>query len=252
MADISRVLARVKRNPKNYPRFFAILRYEAEKIQGRWLSMAGDRAKIGVKAGGLGWWGAQYLSRGQIKIERHGIGYRIFYSGSGKFDVENIVENGRQAFDIVSSLLNNSKKVRISKKGKKYLIVPMASSEAQADVVMKIIGSYKEASPNGGRVKRNRYEYTKVSDKTQGMKTFQFTQTHERSGSSSSNHNLIMVTSDSRWKLYPEIKGQKFSVKMQEAANQLLTSESFLRDLAEALTVDLQALRIKRQKEKKK
>lgn len=251
--SISSVLSQIKRRPENFPRYFSVLREAAEKIQSRWLFMAGERAKLGVKAGGLGWWGAQYLARGQIRIEPQGIGYRIFYEkGSGEYDVENIVENGRQAFDIVSSLLNNSKKVRISKKGKKYLIVPMASSEKQADVVMNIIGSYKEASPNGGTVKRNKYSYTKVSDKTQGKKTFQFSQKQERGGSSSSNYNLIMVTSDSKWRPYPEIKAQKFSSKMQATANELLSSEAFVRDLASALIVDLQEIRIKRQKEKRK
>lgn len=252
MADISRVLADIKENPKDYPFYFSTLRKEAEKIQALWIRMAQDRTKIGVKAGGLGWWGGQYL-RGQVVVEPQGSGYRVYYvKGDGKIDAEKIVEDGRGAFDIVQSLLNNSKKVRISKKGKRYIIVPMASSEKQADVVMKIVGSRSEESPNGGTVKRNKYSYTKVTDKIKGKKVFQFSQKHERSGSSSSNHNLIMVTSDSRWKLYPEIKAQKFSVKMQQAADQLLTSQSFLRALAEALTVDLQALRIKKQKEKKK
>lgn len=215
--------------------------------------MAGERTKIGVKAGGIGWWGSQYLSRGQIRIEPQGIGYKIFYEkGSGNYDVEKIVEDGRAAFDIVKSLLDNSKKVRISKKGKKYLIVPMSSNESQADVVMKIIGSYKQESPNGGSVTRNRYSYSKLTDKKSGKKTFQFQQKQERGGYSSSNHNLIMITSDSKWRPYPEIKGQKFSAKMQQVANQLLSSDSFLKSLAEALIIDLQENRIKKQREGRK
>ncbi|WP_246837103.1 hypothetical protein [Leptospira levettii] len=251
--SISNVLSQIKKKPENFPRYFSVLREAAEKIQSRWLFMAGERAKLGVKAGGLGWWGVQYLSRGQVQIEQQGIGYKIFYSkGSGNYDVEKIAEDGRSAFDIVHSLLNNSKKVRISKGGKKYLIVPMASNESQADVVMKIIGSYKEESPNGGFVTRNKYSYTKLTDKKKGTKTFQFSQKQERGGSSSSNHNLIMVTSDSQWKPYPEIKGQKFSAKMQKVADQLLTSEPFLKALAEAIIIDLQENRIKLQKEKRK
>lgn len=248
MPDISRVLADIKKNPKDYPFYFNALHKAAKIIQENWLHMAGERAKLGIKAGGLGWWGSQYL-RGQIVIEQQGLGFKVFYEkGKGKIDAEKITEDGRGAFDIVQSLLNNSKKVRISKKGKKYLIVPMASSEAQADVVMKIIGGRKEASPNGGNVKRNQYSYTKISGKTQGRKVFQFSQKHERSGSSSSNHNLIMVTSDSNWKPYPEIKAQKFSQKMQTMADQLLTSEKFVRSLAEALVIDLQEIKIKEQK----
>lgn len=253
MPDISEVLKQVKDKPENFPRYFSVLQNAAEKIRRRWLFMASERAKISVKGGGLGWWGEQYLASGQIQIEPRGIGYRVFYDKDSKYDFEKIAEDGRPAYDIVSNLLNKSKKVRISKNGKKYLIVPLpASKDSNPDVIMRIIGSYKETSPNIGIVKRNKYSYVKVSDKTQGKKVFQFMQKHERKGSSSSKHHLIAINSESSWSFYPEIKGQKFTLKMQQAADQILTSNAFVRDLAEALYVDIQSLKIKKQKEKKK
>ncbi|EKR90570.1 hypothetical protein [Leptospira santarosai] len=245
------ILAKLKSNPKMFPRFYTVLGSVAIEIRDKWEFLAGKRAGVSIKDGGLGWWGQQYLANGQIQIKKAGLGYRIFYdSNNSTYNFEKIAERGRRAFDIASYLLSNSKKVRINARGKKFIIIPMKGKEEQsASAVMKILSTAKVSSPMGGKVKRNTYSVEKIEGKSHSN-TVKFQQFHERGGSSSSVSKMVVLTEDSNWGPYPEIKGQKFVPKMQEEADKILRSPEFLKNLAEALALDLKDFYLKKQKKK--
>lgn len=245
--DIQSVLTQIKSKPEKFPRFYAVLESVAVNIREKWEFVAAKRAGITVKEGGLGWWGAQYLANGQIKVERSGIGYKIYYhQGRGKYDYAKIVEDGRSPYDIASNLLATSRKVRISKKGKKYLIVPMEGDKDSASQVLSIVSTAKQPSPLGGTVKRNKYRTTKPQNKIQSKKkTTAFSQKQERGGTSTSYKNLVVLTEDSRWNPYPQIKAQKLAEKLQAEVNKTLNNQEFKKQLAEALAMDLRAGRKK-------
>lgn len=240
---IESIFSQIKSNPNKFPRFYAILLGAALEIQQKWEYTAALKSGIRVKDGGLGWWGAQYLAQGQIRIRRQGLGYTIYYDqGRAAIDFAKVVEHGRSPYDIATNLLNNSKKVRISKNGKKYLIVPMGSDSSYADKALKIISSYKEPSLIGGTVKRNKYSVMRVVDKmVSKSKTTAFTQKQEGGGSSSTIKNLVILTEDNKWKKYPAIKPQKFIQKLQQEVDKLLNTESFSKELGLALAMDLKA-----------
>ncbi|EMJ56516.1 MULTISPECIES: hypothetical protein [Leptospira] len=243
------IFAKIKSNPNMFPRFYAVLGAAAVEIRNKWEFMAGKRAEVSVKNGGLGWWGQQYLANGQIQIKRVGLGFRVFYdSNSSAYDFEKIAEKGRRAFDIASYLLSNSKKVRINARGKKFLIIPMKGKEKEsASTVMKILSTSKVSSPMGGQVKRNSYSIEKIESKSRSN-TVKFQQLNERGGSSTTASKMVVLTEDSNWEPYPEIKGQKFVQRMQEEADRVLRSSEFLKNLAEALTLDLKELYLKKKK----
>jgi len=238
---IESVLSQIKSNPNKFPRFFALLMGAAEDIKNKWEYSAAKRAGIRVKEGGLGWWGAQYLAHGKIQIRRQGIGYVIYYDkGNAAIDFAKVVEDGRSPYDIASNLLNNSKKVRISKNGKKYIIIPMGSDSNHADQALQIISSTTQPSPIGGTVKRNKYRTQKVTDKIIGKsKTTVFTQKHEGGGSSSTFKNLVILTEDNKWKPYPRIKPHKFASKLQQEVDKYLHSPNFKQELALAILMDI-------------
>ncbi|WP_235595241.1 hypothetical protein [Leptospira noguchii] len=211
--------------------------------------MAGKRSEVSIKNGGLGWWGQQYLANGQIKIKKFGLGFRIYYdSNQSAYNFEKVAETGRRAFDIASYLLSNSKKVRINARGKKFLIIPMKGKEKEsASSVLKILSTSKVSSPMGGKVKRNSYSIEKV-ERNSRSNTVKFQQLNERGGSSTSASKMVVLTEDSNWEPYPEIKGQKFVQRMQEEADRILRNSEFLKNLAEALTLDLKEAYLKKKK----
>ncbi|PJZ51567.1 hypothetical protein CH380_19150 [Leptospira adleri] len=245
------ILSKLKSKPNMFPRFYAVLGAAATDIRDKWEFLAGKRAGVSIKNGGLGWWGQQYLANGQIQIKRSGLGYQIFYdSNKSSYDFEKVAESGRGSFDIASYLLSNSKKVRINARGKKFLIIPMKGKEEQsASAVMKILSTSKVTSPMGGKVKRNSYSVEKIENKSR-TNTVKFQQLNERGGSSSSVSKMVVLTEDSNWEPYPEITGQKFVQRMQEEADRILRSPEFLKNLAEALTFDLKEIYLKKKKKK--
>ncbi|WCL51517.1 hypothetical protein [Leptospira sp. GIMC2001] len=240
---IEEIFKRIPTEPNNFPRFYAILGFTANQVKLKWEWQVDRRSAVSVKEGGLGWWGSQYRAHGKIQVERRGLGYRIYYDkGESTINFEDVVENGRSSYDIAKNLLANSKKVRISSKGKKYLIIPMGSDDKKADTALTIMATTKEPALTGGTVRRNQYATRKVTDKILGKsKSVAFGQKNEKGGSSTTVKNLVILTEDSNWKDYPAIKAHNFPKIIQREVDRLIGSQQFKKELMEALVYDIRA-----------
>lgn len=218
---------------------------EASRLKGIWETMAKKHAEMSVHSGGTGWWGKNYLARGQIRMSQRGMKWHLSYTKAETKgpNFERVVEMGRKEVDIPKMLLSVSKKVRISpiirtktgkykSGGKKILVVPLpAGKEEPVNFYMSIKGTYRDDQG----VKRNKYDY----DRQSKGNTAGFYQEHEKGGGSLQKRNLVTISEKSRWKPYPKIKAQHYKRKMREEAQQLVQSQQFNKDLAQACITDI-------------
>lgn len=250
----------IEKNPDSFPNTIKTFQTISIEILNIWKQAANYSAAVPVKSGGTGWFGKQYINQGSIDIsQKSPFRFEIFYEqhNAKHIDFQNIVENGREAFDIAKNLLNNSRKVRISpvrktKSGKyisggiKRIVVPLPNSgghEKTPSFDMTIIDSYFEpALQGGGEVERNTYRYEPIEG-VEKNNTARFTQI-TKNGSQTTSANLVMVTENSNWNPYPAVKGTKFSQKMQRVADSKVNAAKDR--IINALDKDLKILGMKK------
>lgn len=259
--DIKELFAYIEKNPGQFPNTIRVMQEVALEVLNIWKTAANFSAAVTVKQGGTGWFGKNYIYQGNIEIsQKSPFRFDISYNAGsgGKIDFEQIVEEGRNAYNIAQNLLANSSKVRISpvrktksgkyiSGGKKYLIVPLPNSgehEKAPSFDMSIMDTFSEPAVQGDKkdVKRNVYDYKPIEGITRNN-TARFTQKIAGGRTQATSKNLVMITDKSRWNPYPAVKGTKFSKKMQRVADAKINAASGR--IISALDTDLKRLGMK-------
>ena len=247
--QITDIFKQIERNPSRFPRTTAVFHKIVGEIIEIWRLSVSGASKTRVHAGGIGWFGKQYLAGGNIVgSEQSPISYTIKYEASSglAYDYAQVVEEGREAYDIVKGLLAKSRKVRVTSvrknsKGEvvgggiRYLVVPLPSKgehEQEASFEMKITGNYQDEN----NVARNKYSYTKFKNVARNN-TAKFTQKIKGGKTQSTKANLVRITDNSSWRQYPKIGGLKITQKMQRVADAKVNAAS--KRILAALNADI-------------
>jgi hypothetical protein len=151
-----------------------------------------------------GWWVRNYLGPGNknIKVRKTGpLSFELYWEGDGRYDYSAVIEGGRGVYDM-KKLLTTSKKVRVTKNGVRYLVVPIKTSEP-ATFGMQKVGEVRIGT--GGT--RNTYQY----DRRGAGNVAEFRQIQKGGMIHTTRAAMVTMTDNSTGWLHRSITGFKYS-----------------------------------------
>lgn len=174
------------------------------------------------------WWGRMALDDeqgggGGILIRRIAGGYRVFYANMGRYNYLAVIEQGRAAYSIKDALLRspNTRKGRAGR----YIVIPMPAKADNESPVLKRKGLSLDAEG------KTRISYKGMQPGSSG--TVRMAQTVKGGKVQTASMKFVVVSERSKGWIYPAIKANPISQKLQAEVDEILPNDSRLKKAIE-------------------
>lgn len=174
------------------------------------------------------WWGRMALSTGQgggggILIRRVAGGYRVYYPNLGRYNYLSVIEQGRGAYSIKDALMR-SPRTRKGQTGR-YIVIPMPAKADNESPVLKRKGLSLDAEG------KTRISYKGMQPGSSG--TVRMAQNVKGGKVQTASMKFVVVSERSKGWIYPAIKANPISQKLQSEVDTMLPNDSRLKKAIE-------------------
>lgn len=160
---------------------------------------------------------------GGIVIRRVAGGYRVFYANMGRYNYLAVIEQGRGAYSIKDALMR-SPRTRKGQTGR-YIVIPMPAKADNESPVLKRKGLSLDAEG------KTRIAYKGMQPGSSG--TVRMAQNVKGGKVQTASMKFVVVSERSTGWIYPAIKANPISQKLQAEVDEILPNDSRLKKAIE-------------------
>ena len=243
----------IKKHPQKFPHTISQMVRWGDTAVSQWQKLVKNSYK---GRGQPGWWVRNYLgvSGNRIRwkfLDNEPLAVKVYHNNKGaKYNFGRAIEQGRPRYNQKLALYT-SKKVRISKKGYPYLVIPIAQAglSDSPDFLAKKVGEKRETAITKEPVIRNMYSYDRLSS---GGNLAEFHQIDKLGRHHRTQVQWLTMSEKSKGWFYPPIQGFAYSEAVGDAIKQgraKITTDggqlNFDHSIAQAIAKDI-ALQVKK------